>query len=116
MHIYDSYRLTLVTDSLTIIYEDNVDYVVQVKGRFIKGNKIKYILPKKFHTYELLKMDKLMFNKFVPPIILQIYLLNLCQHQCLINYFTALVWGELIKRKINCSKSGKHGLFQGDRL
>ena len=43
-HIHNSCQLTLVIDSLTIIYEDNVACVAQVRGGFIKGNKTKHII------------------------------------------------------------------------
>lgn len=40
-------------DVPTIIYEDNVAFIAQIRGGYIKEDKTKYILPKFFHTYEL---------------------------------------------------------------
>ena len=42
-----------VSSSLTIICEDNVACVVQVKWGYIKGDKTKHISLKFFYTHEL---------------------------------------------------------------
>ena len=42
-----------ITNSPTIIYENNAAYVAQVKGGFINGDKIKHISSKIFYTHEL---------------------------------------------------------------
>ena len=48
-------QMTPVNNSLTItiIYEDNVACVAQVRGGYIKGDKTKHISPKFFYTHEL---------------------------------------------------------------
>ena len=45
--------MTPVNNSPTKIYEDNAACVAQVRGRYIKGDKIKHISPKFFYTHEL---------------------------------------------------------------
>ena len=52
-HIHNSCCLTPVTNSPTIIYEDNVACVAQVRGGYIKGDRTKHISPKFFYTHEL---------------------------------------------------------------
>ena len=42
-HIWESCRLPSIKDNATEIYEDNVSDIAQIKGRFIKGDKTKYI-------------------------------------------------------------------------
>ena len=43
--------------SPTVIYEDNVACIAQMKAGYIKGDRIKHILPKFFLTHELLGSD-----------------------------------------------------------
>ena len=69
-HIQSFFQMTSVNNSPTIIYEDNVACVVQVREWYIKGDKTKHISPKFFYTHELKKVDKLMLNKFSLLIIL----------------------------------------------
>ena len=38
-----------------MLHEDNVGYIAQIKGGFIKGDKTKHISPKFFYTHELQK-------------------------------------------------------------
>ena len=45
--------MTPVNNSSTIIFEDNVACVSQVRWGYIKGDKTKNILPKNFYTHEL---------------------------------------------------------------
>ena len=52
-HIHNSCCLTSVTNSPTIIYEDNAACVAQDKGGYIKGDRTKHISPKFFYTHEL---------------------------------------------------------------
>ena len=52
-HIHNSCCLTPVTNSPTIIYEDNAACVAQVKGGYIKGDRTKHISPKFFYSHEL---------------------------------------------------------------
>ena len=46
-----------VPDSPTMIYEDNAACIAQIKAGYIKGDRIKHILPKFFLTHELLGSD-----------------------------------------------------------
>ena len=43
----------MIKDNLTILYEDNIAYIVQIKNLNIKGDQIKYISLKFFNTHEL---------------------------------------------------------------
>ena len=52
-HIHNSCCLTPVTNSPTIIYEDNAACVAQVRGGYIKGDRTKHISQKFFYTHEL---------------------------------------------------------------
>ena len=52
-HIHNSCCLTPVTNSPTIIYEDNVACVAQIRGGYIKGDRTKHISLKFFYTHEL---------------------------------------------------------------
>ena len=52
-HIHNSCCLTPVTNSPTIIYEDNAACVAQVRGGYIKGDRTKHRSPKFFYTHEL---------------------------------------------------------------
>ena len=45
--------LASIKNKPTVIYEDNVVCIAQVKGRYIKGDRIKHISPKLFYTHEL---------------------------------------------------------------
>ena len=53
MHIQNNCQMTPVNHSLTIIYEDNVVCIAQVRGGYIKGDKTKHISPKFFYTHQL---------------------------------------------------------------
>ena len=77
--------MTSVNNSHTIIYEDNVVCVAQVRGGYIKGDKIKHISSKFFYAHELQENQQVDLNKFSSSIILQTYLPNHCQHQHLRN-------------------------------
>ena len=52
-HIQSICQMTPVNSSSTIIYEDNAACVAQIRGGYIKGDKIKHISPKFFYTHEL---------------------------------------------------------------
>ena len=52
-HIQNICQITSVNNSPIIIYEDNDVCVVQVRERYIKGDKTKHISPKFFYTHEL---------------------------------------------------------------
>ena len=47
--------MTPVNNSSTIIYENNIAYIAQVRGGYIKGDKTKHISPKFFYIHELQK-------------------------------------------------------------
>jgi hypothetical protein len=46
-------------DSPSIIYEDNAACIAQVRGGYIKGDRIKHISPKFFYTHELQKSHEI---------------------------------------------------------
>ena len=52
-HIRKSCGLLSIKNIPTVLYEDNVAYIVQVKGGYIKGDRTKNISPKFFYTHEL---------------------------------------------------------------
>ena len=52
-HIRKSCRLSSIKNNPTVLYEDNVACIVQVKGGYIKGDRTKHISPKFFYTLEL---------------------------------------------------------------
>ena len=43
LHIQNTCNMPPVTNSLTMIFEDNVTYVAQVRGGYIKEDNIKHI-------------------------------------------------------------------------
>jgi hypothetical protein len=53
-HIQEKCGLSTIKDNLTILYEDNV-VCSQIKGGYIKGDRIKHISPKFFYTHEVQK-------------------------------------------------------------
>ena len=42
-----------------MLHEDNVAYIEQIKGGFIKGDRTKYISSKFFYTHELQKKGEI---------------------------------------------------------
>jgi hypothetical protein len=58
-HIRSTCDLPSVTDTPTILHEDNAACIAQVKEGFIKGDKTKHIAPKFFHTHELQKNQEI---------------------------------------------------------
>ena len=54
-HIQESCGLSSVKDKPTILFEDNVACIAQIKGGYIKGDRTKHISPKFFYTHELQK-------------------------------------------------------------
>jgi hypothetical protein len=44
-----------VLDTPTIIFEDNLAYVTQMKSGYIQSNMTKHIIPKLFYPHELQK-------------------------------------------------------------
>ena len=45
--------LSVIDNSPTILFEDNVAYITQLRRGHIKGDKTKHISPKNFYTLEL---------------------------------------------------------------
>ena len=54
-HIIKSCGLSSIKNNPTVLYEDNAACIAQIKGRYIKGDRTKHILPKFFYTHELQK-------------------------------------------------------------
>ena len=52
-HILQSCGLSVQTKIPTILYEDNVACIAQLKGGYIKGDRTKHISPKFFFTHDL---------------------------------------------------------------
>jgi hypothetical protein len=52
-YIREKCGLSSIKDNPTILYEDNVACITQIRGGYIKGDRTKYILPKFFYTHEL---------------------------------------------------------------
>ena len=49
----EKYRLLTIEDSPTILFEDNVAYITQLRGGYNKRDKTKHISPKFFYIHEL---------------------------------------------------------------
>ena len=58
-HIRNACNLDPVTNTPTIIFEDNAACIAQVRGGYIKGDRTKHIAPKFFHTHELQKSNEI---------------------------------------------------------
>jgi len=54
-HIRERSGLSSIKDSPTILFEDNVACITQIKGGYIKGDRTKHISPKFFYTHDLQK-------------------------------------------------------------
>ena len=54
-HIRESCGLFSIKNNPTVLYEDNVACIAQIKGGYIKGDRTKQISPKFFYTHELQK-------------------------------------------------------------
>ena len=54
-HIQKTCGLPSIKGNATVLHEDNVTCIAQIKGGFIKGDKTKHISPKFFYTHELQK-------------------------------------------------------------
>ena len=50
-HIQSIYQMTPVNSSPTIIYDENVAHIAQVRRAYVKGDKTKHISPKIFYTH-----------------------------------------------------------------
>lgn len=68
-HIQRSYGLSSIYDNLVKLYENNISYIAQIEGEFIKG-KIIHLSPLSSSILLSSKiMGKLMFHKFCCVII-----------------------------------------------
>ena len=78
-HIQESCGLPFSKDNPTILFEDNVACIAQIKGGYIKGDRTKHISSKFFYTRELQKNGEIdvqqirssdnladLFNKALP--------------------------------------------------
>ncbi|XP_074355640.1 secreted RxLR effector protein 161-like [Apium graveolens] len=52
-HIRESCGLSSISDSPTVLFEDNSACIKQLKEGYIKGDRTKHILSKNFYTHEL---------------------------------------------------------------
>jgi hypothetical protein len=82
--------LLTIEDSPTILFEENVVCITQLRGGYIKGDKTNYISPKLFYTHELLQKKKIdikkmrsnvnledLFTKFFPTSTFKKLILNI---------------------------------------
>ena len=58
-HIQESCGVISIKDSLTTLFVDNVACIAQIKGGYIKRDKIKHISPKFFYTHEFQKSGEI---------------------------------------------------------
>ena len=58
-HIQETCGLPSIRGNATVLHEDNVACIAQIKGGFIKGDKAKHISPKFFYTHELQKKGEI---------------------------------------------------------
>ena len=54
-HIQQTCGLPSIRGNATVLYKDNTVCMAQIKGGFIKGDRIKHIFHKFFYTHELQK-------------------------------------------------------------
>lgn len=52
-HFQESYELSPIKDIMTVLHEDNVAFITQIKEGYIKGDLTKHISSKFFYTHEL---------------------------------------------------------------
>ena len=52
-HIWEFCELSSIKDTLTILHEDNIACIAQIKEGYIRGDQTKHILPKLFYTHKL---------------------------------------------------------------
>ena len=52
-HIKKTCGLSFNKNLLTLLFEDNIAFIAQIKGGYIKGDKTKHISPKLFYTHDL---------------------------------------------------------------
>jgi hypothetical protein len=56
-HIHKVCNLLSEKKASTVIHEDNAACITQLKDGYIKGDRVKHILPKFFFTHDLQKDD-----------------------------------------------------------
>ncbi|KAM2252404.1 hypothetical protein ACFX1S_006921 [Malus domestica] len=74
-HIRSTSGLSSVVDVLTMIYEDNATYIVQIKKGYIKGDNTKHIEPKFFFSHQQQEYQKIEFKE-------------ICSQDYLVDHFT----------------------------
>ena len=57
--IQETCGLPSIRGNATVLHEDNVACIAQIKEGFIKGDRIKHISPKFFYTHELQKKGEI---------------------------------------------------------
>ena len=62
-HIQVSCELSSIKDTPTMLHEDNVACIAQIKGGCIKGDQTKLVSLKFFCTHDFKRRGKSMFNK-----------------------------------------------------
>ena len=62
-HIQKSCGLSYIKGDPTILFEDNVTCVAQIKNGYIKWDKTKHISPKFFYTHEVQKSGEIDVKK-----------------------------------------------------
>ena len=68
-HIQEMCSFPMKKDIPTKFYEDNVAYIAQLKGEYIKGDRTNYVSPKFFFSHDLEKKGEINFSKFAQLII-----------------------------------------------
>nr|KYP39682.1 Retrovirus-related Pol polyprotein from transposon TNT 1-94 [Cajanus cajan] len=63
-HIRETCGLSSGKMTSTVIYEDNVVCIAKLKDGYIKGDRMKHILPKLFFTHDLQRNGDINFQKF----------------------------------------------------
>ncbi|GJW08287.1 ribonuclease H-like domain-containing protein [Tanacetum coccineum] len=62
-HIHESCGISSGQESSRVVHEDNAACIAQLKDEYIKGDKIKHILPKFFFTHDLQKSGDIIVQK-----------------------------------------------------
>ena len=94
-HTWKSYGLFSIQGNLIILFEDNVAYIAQIKGGYIKRDRTKNFSPKFFYTHELQKSG-------------EIDVQQICLSNNLIDLFTKSLPTSTLKKLIH--KIGMHQL------
>ncbi|GKC38619.1 hypothetical protein Tco_1051003 [Tanacetum coccineum] len=62
-HIHESCGISSGQESSRVVHKDNAACIAQLKDEYIKGDKIKHILPKFFFTHDLQKSGDIIVQK-----------------------------------------------------